>query len=257
MRSRRQFLRLSLAALAASAAAARRAGPTRASSPHLTYLPLARSEPLTPQSPPGLPPPPVVEGAIVAPASGTAGQANAWFAPRALGYMPYDVSVIIGRYQQLGDWAGVDWFLALAQMAHETGSLTSWWSQRPRRNPAGIGVTGATRPGDPGVPPGAAWAWDDHDAVWREGVSFATWVDDAVPAHLGRLLAYAVPAGQETPEQASLITAALGYRGLPAGYRGSAPTVLGLNGRWAVPGDGYGEAILDLARRMRGEETGA
>ena len=25
-------------------------------------------------------------------------------------------------------------------MAHETGSLTSWWAARPRRNPAGIGV---------------------------------------------------------------------------------------------------------------------
>src|SRR3954468_7966154 len=41
-----------------------------------------------------------------------------------------------------------------ATRIHETGFLTSWWSQRPRRTPAGIGVTGRTSPAQP-----ATGAW--------------------------------------------------------------------------------------------------
>jgi hypothetical protein len=192
---------------------------------------------------------------IVGPASGAAEQALAWLAPRATGYTAYDISAIISAYQSVGGSAGLDWFLALAQMAHETGSLTSWWSQRPRRNPAGIAVTGATRgglpDGTPGPAPGPAWAWDDDLKKWREGVSFPTWADDAVPAHLGRLLAYALDDQQTNLLQQDLVARALSYRPLPASYRGVAPSITGLNGRWAVPGTDYGQRIMALAQRMR------
>lgn len=188
-------------------------------------------------------------GWIIAPASGRFEQAVAWFDARSTNYTRYDIELIVGAYRDWGDACGVDWFLALAQCAHETGSLTSWWSQRPRRNPAGIGVTGKVFPGDQNSPPGPGWAWDGLQ--WREGLSFAEWSSESVPAHLGRLLAYALPAGQGSGYQQALIDYALWLRPLPDHYRGVAPTITGLNGRWAYPGTTYGESILDLARRMR------
>jgi hypothetical protein len=293
MRSRRYFVRLSLAALAISAA---RAVFTRTDppAPHLTSGP---AEPTPPADPTLTDPPPVVrrvwvplirldaplaaplaarvepqlepaiwvplarageqpaDAPILGAASGSAEQTLAWLVPRAAGYTLDDVTSIVAAYQRIGDTVGLDWFLALAQLAHETGSLTSWWSQRPRRNPAGIGVTGATRDGlpdgTPGPAPGPAWAWDDALKQWREGVSFATWVDDAIPAHLGRLLAYALRDDQASSAQQELIARALAYRSLPASYRGVAPTITGLNGRWAVPGTDYGQQIMALAQHMR------
>lgn len=211
--------------------------------------PTATAEPsptptLTPTSVPSDP------GWIIAPASGTADQAVSWITARcSADYTRYDVTTIVQDYQSLGNSLGVDWFLALAQCAHETGSLTSWWSQRPRRNPAGIGVTGKVKEGTPDTPPGTDWAWDGTQ--WREGVSFASWADESIPAHLGRLLAYALPAGTGTPAQQSTIAYALSRRTLPAGYRGVAPTIIELNGRWAYPGTTYGQSILNLAQRMR------
>ncbi len=133
---------------------------------------------------------------IVGMASGTVEQAIAWFSRYTIGHSEYtlvDITTIVETYQQLGDAGGVDWFLALAQMAHETGHITSWWSQRPRRNPAGIGVTGATQEGTPDQAPGRGWYWDERTSIWREGWSFPTWDGHAIPAHLGRLLAYALP----------------------------------------------------------------
>jgi hypothetical protein len=52
-------------------------------------------------------------------------------------------------------------------------------------------------------------------------------------------------------EQRQLIDYALMIRPLPAGYRGVAPMISGLDGRWAVPGVGYGARIVALAGRMR------
>jgi hypothetical protein len=182
--------------------------------------------------------------------SGGAQQAVDWLVARAAGYTPGDITGIVARYAEFGGAAGIDWFLALAQLAHETASLASWWSQRPRRNPAGIGVTGQVQSGTPDSPPGAGWTWDG--AQWREGLSFASWPDDAIPAHLGRLLAYALTDEQANQTQRALIARALAYRPLPDSYRGTAPALSGLNGRWAVPGTYYGQSIAALARRMRG-----
>jgi len=293
MRSRRHFLRLSFAALVLSAARAiytqaepPDAAPTQAPEPtqsppagdreappgasRQVLLPLALAGRAPTAALPTLAAPqagqelylpliqasaPLVGAPLLGLASGSPEQAIAWLSARAA-YADYDVIRIVNNYQRIGDSVGMDWFLAIAQMAHETGSLTSWWSQAPRRNPAGIGVTGAWRPGLPdgsqGPPPGPAWAWSSPLGRWLEGVSFATWASDAVPAQLGRLLAYTLPAGQGDPTQQSLIDRALGYRSLPASHRGVAPTILGLNGRWAVPGTEYGQRIMILADAMRG-----
>jgi hypothetical protein len=246
MRSRRHFCRLSLVALLAAAARRPLGRPEALSSARLSpqgeqpkqiYLPLVRNA-LCPDDMP-----------IVGPPSGSQDRAFAWLAPRAGTYAAGDVAAIVADYRRIGEAAALDWFLALAQMAHETGSLTSWWSQRPRRNPAGIGVTGRVVAGTPDSPPGRGWSWDGTQ--WREGWSFPTWADHAIPAHLGRLLAYALRDQEADAAQQALIGQALTYRPLPAGYRGAAPTVCGLNGRWAVPGTNYGQGIIELARLMR------
>jgi len=139
-------------------------------------------------------------------------------------YTSYDVASIVRSYFAYA--AGLDPLIAIAQMCHETSYLSSQWATRPNRNPAGLGVTG-----EPG-----------------KGLTFDTW-EDAAKAHVGRLLAYALPQGQGTADQQQLITDALSLRALPSKYRGSAPTINGLNGRWA-PSASYTQRILSIGNTI-------
>jgi hypothetical protein len=148
---------------------------------------------------------------------------------------------------------GIDPLVAIAQMIHETNNLSSWWAARPRRNPAGIGVTGQQRTAQP---KGGVWQRDDAAGCWKAGLAFATW-RDAIAAHTGRLLAYALPAKQRTPAQQEGVARALKYRGLPAKLHGSAPTLKRLGAAhnptgqgWAMPGTQYGERIAALMRAI-------
>src|SRR5690349_4754859 len=50
-------------------------------------------------------------------------------------YTADDVRRIVGLYFDTATRGDLDPLLAITQMAHETGHLTSFWSQRPRRNP--------------------------------------------------------------------------------------------------------------------------
>lgn len=184
---------------------------------------------------------------IVGPPLGTADQARRWFTVRSTQYDAPAIDTIINTYEREGAAAGVDWFLALAQCAHETGSLSSWWSARPRRNPAGIGVTGDARHGER---PGPAWALDADADVWLEGCSFARWDADAVRAHLGRLLAYAVEPARATRAQRLLMDEALRVRLLHPSVWGRHPTIGTFGGVWAVD-NGYGIRVAALAERMR------
>jgi len=122
-----------------------------------------------------------------------------------------DVRTIVDFYYTTAGAVGLDPLLVVAQLVEETGHLTSFWSQRPRRNFAGIGVTG-----NPG-----------------EGVSFPD-RKTAVHAHTGRLLAYSLPEGTGNQAQNQLINEALSFRSLPADRFGVAPTLKGLVGTWAT-----------------------
>jgi hypothetical protein len=141
-------------------------------------------------------------------------------------YTDGDVKAIVGHYYAIAPAVGLDPLLVVAQMVEETGHLTSFWSQRPRRNPAGIGVTGK-----PGV-----------------GLSFPDW-KTAAHAHTGRLLAYSL-SGSGTAAQSRLIEEALAFRPLPASKRGVAPTLAGLNGNWAQD-PGYAKKIASVANQIR------
>lgn len=164
-------------------------------------------------------------------------------------YTEQDIAgVIVPAYFAISAAVGLDPLLAIAQMIHETGNLTSWWARRPYRNPAGVGVTGQKRAERPD---GGAWQWNDQLNAWCEGVAFPTWKDDAGPAHVGRLLAYALADAQANDAQRALIGRAMSYRPLPASYRGSAPTLRGLAGRWAVPGTTYPDKLAEIANAIR------
>ncbi len=178
---------------------------------------------------------------------GTPEQCSRFILARAHGdYNENDiVNGIVLAYFSVCASVGMDPVMLLAQMIHETGCLTSWWSQRPRRNPAGIGVTGRSGSAQP-----AAGAWALKEGSWLEGVSFTSWKDDAVPAHAGRLLAYALRDDQANEAQRAMIARAIAYRPLPAKFRGVAPTWRGLNGRWAVPGTTYADKIAEIANAM-------
>lgn len=175
-------------------------------------------------------------------------------------YTPHDIGVIVGYYWGIGPEAGLDPLLAIAQCIHETSAkqphggwwpLSSWWAQRPRRNPAGLGVTGEKRRDPPLDPTG--WEWDEGSGLWRRGLRFASWVV-ATRAHLGRLLAYAITDAVATPVQQALIAEALALRPLPAHYRGVAPTLAGLNRRWA-PSATYADKVVAHANAIINEPT--
>lgn len=162
-------------------------------------------------------------------------------------YSDWDVEVILRAYWQQAAALGIDPALAVAQMAHETGYLTSWWCDRPRRNPAGLGVTGETS----WVPRlSKEWAWNPGTRRWHKGLSFAAWATDAVPIHLGRMLAYALREGEGTPAQQVAIRDALQRRALPARLRGCAPTLQGLENTWAVPGTEYADKLAAHANYL-------
>lgn len=157
-------------------------------------------------------------------------------------YSDYDIGQIVKSYFETCAKGGIDPVMVIAQAIHETACFSSWWSQRPRRNPAGIGVTGR-KSLTVEKPRGA---WELKDGIWFEGVAFKAWATESVPAHVGRLLAYALHNGQGTAHQHHLIGYALGIRPLPLSYRGAAPTWKGLAGRWAVPGQFYPKALIRL-----------
>lgn len=169
------------------------------------------------------------ESELLAGQRAPAERAEQYLLARAHGrYSDDDVRRLVRLYYATATAAHLDPLLAAAQMTLETGHLSSYWSQRPRRNLAGIGVTG--KPG--------------------EGLSFPD-LKTAVRAHTGRLLAYALPAGAGDRAQLELISEALALRPLPDALRGIAPTLDGLAGNWAKDRQ-YAVKLARLANEIRG-----
>lgn len=168
------------------------------------------------------------------------------------------LTAIIPAYLTCCEEGGVDVFVALAQTLHETGNLTSALSQRndkdgrPLRNPAGIGVNG-----DTSARPAPGFVWDADRNQYRRCVGFPSW-EEAVAAHVGRLIAWAAKPGERTIAQAALVGRALAYRPLDTKLQGSAATLKLLGAvhnptgqGWADPGDRYGEGLAEIAEVLR------
>jgi hypothetical protein len=150
---------------------------------------------------------------------------------------------------------GVDLAVALAQCGHETAWLTSALSQRRDRhgahlrNPAGIGVNGDSRPA-----PEPGFVWDADRALYRRAASFVSW-DQAVTAHVGRLIAYATDPLTRSFDQARIVSLALRARPLPDQCHGSVDTLAELGrGPNQAPGCGWAGAHegqgLEYGRRI-------
>ena len=164
---------------------------------------------------------------LLAPARTTEAKVQGYLLGRPHGgYTDAKVKTIGHAYFTVAGPAGLDPLVAVSQMVLETANLSSFWSQPPRHNMAGIGVTGA-----PGV-----------------GKSFAS-PEAGIRAQLGRLLAYALTQGQGTAAQLKLVNEALKVRPLPATLRGSAPILSGLAGRWAKDPH-YAEKIARIANEI-------
>lgn len=169
-------------------------------------------------------------------------------ASKTRSYSLADIVSIVQAYHSTSVAAKMNVFIPLAQMIHETGWLTSFWSQRPQRNPAGIGVTGEWQREKPANTNG--WAYNTQRNRWERGISFSSWISASVPAHIGRLLAYALTDDEADQQQKYLITTALSYRPLPDRLRGKCKTLRDLEGTWAVPGNGYAQRIVDIAQSL-------
>lgn len=123
-----------------------------------------------------------------------------------------DVETIMGYYWKYAPAVGLDPFIAACQCIFETDALTSQWAARPRRNPAGLGVR------------------------QEGGLSFDTW-ENAVQAHLGQLLAFALTDAEANDAQRAMMARNPRHANIPAQLRGAAKTIAGLNGRWTDNSD--------------------
>ncbi|MBO5366332.1 MAG: glucosaminidase domain-containing protein [Peptococcaceae bacterium] len=138
-------------------------------------------------------------------------------------------------YIEIGKKYNIRGDLAFAQAVKETGFFQFYGIvQRDQNNFCGLGATGVVNDGDElqnGVNP--------ERAVYLPGVHGITFgtVADGVEAHIQHLYAYA--AADELPDGCELVDPRFKYIN-----RGIAPLWTGLNGRWAVPGNGYGESII-------------
>ena len=124
-------------------------------------------------------------------------------------------------YLTFGDYYGIRGDVAFAQALLETdyfrftGDVTL-----EQNNFSGLGATGSK----------------------ARGASFKT-AEEGVLAHLQHLYAYATT--KNLPSRYPLVDPRFHLV-----ERGSAPTWIALNGKWAVPGRNYGQTILDIYERM-------
>ena len=167
---------------------------------------------------------------------------------------------IVGSYHQAALDTGISLGVLIGQMAHETGRLTSEWSAPPRRNPAGIGVTGrkvmsgSLNKPTVKLPPHHEWQFVRDR--WEMGVVFPNWLE-AASAHAGRLLAYTTPFDDPSAMKAVAITNANRWRMIPPSVRGCATTLAELGKArnphgigWASPGTEYGAKIAGHINNM-------
>lgn len=138
-------------------------------------------------------------------------------------------------YIEIGKKYNIRGDLAFAQAVKETGYFQFYGIVRAGQNNfCGLGATGVENTGEEllnGVDPSrASYIPGTH------GITFAT-VADGVEAHIQHLYAYATT--EDLPDGCEQIDPRFNYV-----KRGIAPMWTDLNGRWAVPGNGYGESII-------------
>lgn len=134
-----------------------------------------------------------------------------------------EVSTLAGYYVRYCAETGLRADLLWAQMIHETGYGRYGGSVAPQQNNyAGIGATGG---GEPGI--------------------FFVSAEAGVLAHVAHMVAYVY--GSSPVAWADPVSDPRFDMVAP---KGAAAVLADLNGRWAVPGTSYGQAIEEIARRI-------
>lgn len=152
-----------------------------------------------------------------------------------LGFTPFPDN-IAELYLEIGEKYNIRGDLAFAQALKETGYFQFYgrvqWFQN---NFCGLGASGIENTGEEALngvdPDRAAYIPGLH------GLTFMS-VADGVEAHIQHLYAYSVKG--DIPDGCELVDPRFNYV-----KRGVAETWTDLNGRWAIPGNGYGESIID------------
>lgn len=162
-------------------------------------------------------------------------------------YTVHDYRSILTNYDKSAQLGNINPYIAVAQMAKEADWGRSWWSQRPRRNPAGIGVTGETSKKEQDK---SSWAFDKTENIWRKGYSFSSW-EVSTQAHIGHLLAYAYTDSELNESQSYFVATDPRARFISKNIRGSVKKLKELDGKWAVPGIGYGKSIATIANALK------
>lgn len=171
-------------------------------------------------------------------------------------YTDDDIATIVGYYYDLAPRAEIDPALCIAQLVKEAASLTSFWSRRPQRNPAGLGVNGTWITTIGVSTPQDVWPYNVDRNRYEYGLSFPDW-KSASRHHIARLLLWALRTGQGTALQKELVAESLALRPFPLQCRGTGinlkrlgkvhnPTGIG----WASPGETYGKGLAEIMNAM-------
>lgn len=152
-----------------------------------------------------------------------------------IGYQPIDES-LVDLYLEIGAKYGIRGDLAFCQALKETGYFQFYGSiQSFQNNFCGLGASGVALTGEE-----ALNGVDSQKVMYLPGLHGLTFATAAygVEAHIQHLYAYATTAA--LPSGCELLDPRFKYV-----KRGVAPRWIDLDGRWAVPGNGYGEEIID------------
>lgn len=150
------------------------------------------------------------------------------------GFTPFPDN-IAELYIEIGKKYHIRGDLAFAQALKETGYFQFYGSvQAFQNNFCGLGASGVENTGE------EALNGVDSSRVYSiaglHGLTFQT-VADGVEAHIQHLYAYTTT--DELPAGCQLLDPRFDYV-----KRGAAEKWVDLDGRWAIPGDGYGESII-------------
>ena len=151
-----------------------------------------------------------------------------------IGFTPFPEG-IAELYISIGEKYNIRGDLAFAQALKETGYFQFYGSVKAfQNNFCGLGASGVENTGEEalnGVDPTRVYSIPS-----LHGLTYLT-VADGVEAHIQHLYAYT--SEEELPDGCELLDPRFHYV-----KRGVAKTWLDLDGRWAIPGVGYGESII-------------
>lgn len=165
-------------------------------------------------------------------------------------YSVKSVEEILGHYDSKCAIVNLNTDLVVAQMLHETAWLRSWWSQRPRRNPAGLRVNGHKKKDLSPIDDINDWQFNPESGLYEHGLAFNSW-ELSSSVHIGHLLCYVYTDKEMNRNQFTFSLLSPSRNILDGrGWRGVAKKLNGLNERWAV-GKFYADGISKLATVIR------